>query len=142
MTREQFIEQYNSFDELYDFAQDNNLYDFFDDYFTEDGLDEFINDKMADMTRYESWTTVRDYLDEVPQGYDWYRIDQYDGNFYGVDAEDCENIKQQILEALDEEGDFWEEEADDEVDEEEEFDEYAEEIDLSAIIAENKVMFA
>lgn len=144
MTRESFIENYNSFDELYDFASDNSLYDIFDDYFTQDSLDEYVNERIADMTRYESWEEVRDYLNSIPEGADWYRMDQYDGEFYAVDGNDCDDIKSQILDALDED-DFWDEEEEVSDDEDEfidDIDDYAEEIDFSAIIAENKVMFA
>lgn len=74
MTRTEFEETMNNFADLMDFCRENNLYTL--EYFI-DGydLDEYINGRMLDMARYDDWKEIRDYLQSIEDGYDWYNIE-------------------------------------------------------------------
>ena len=71
MTRDEFINGMTMMWELKDFSIDNDC-PIMDDVFDSDYLDEYLNREIEDWSQNMSWTTLRDKLNEIETGYDWY----------------------------------------------------------------------
>ena len=94
MTRQEFIDDILDMSDLYNFCANTRGYDHvIEDIYAEDALDNF--------------------LDDIPTGYDWYRIDYY-GDITGIDDSEFEDIKSDLLDELDSDEWFEEEDQDEE----------------------------
>lgn len=125
MTRQEFIDDITSWWELIDFCNDEGYEEFVEDIFDEEDRDSYINDNLLDMARNaDSWEDLLSTLRDIPTGYDYYRRDDYD-EWSGADDYDFNEIKDDLLERLDED-EFWE----DYDEEEEPLEEYADPDDL------------
>lgn len=138
MTRNEFLESVNDWWELKDFCSEIGC-EHCDCIIDDDGLDEEIEYALGEYLRDYNWREIRDMLDDIPTGYDWYRCD---GSFdyVGLDDDDFDSYKDDVLDWADDH-DVWDEDEDDEeyFDEEsneeevieEEPDEHFEEADFS-----------
>lgn len=116
MTRSEFIEGVDWFDELISFCRDYNL-DACSDILHEDDLDEKVCDDIREALSHEYWYDIRRYLNSLETGWSWYRDDGY-LDYVGLDEDSFQDYKDAALEEAD--GlDIWEPE-DDEVDDESE----------------------
>jgi len=81
-----------------------------EDIVDDDQLDEHV-DSDINGTDY-GWRALRDYLSDIPTGYDYYRCD---GSFdyAGMDDSDFDYYKEQVLDWMDEDS-LWDDEDDDE----------------------------
>ena len=109
MTRDYFINNVDTWDELVEFCNeidyDLNVYD-------EYARDEIVDNQLAERVHDDGWQSIYSWLEDIPSGYDYYRIDDYN-DFVGLDDDDFSDCKDDVLEYADECGDAWEEEAED-----------------------------
>lgn len=75
MTRQEFIEEVNSFGDLMCFCQDEHI-DICDDIYDADYLNHIILDCVRQM---RDWESIRDFVKDIPPGYCFYREDGYGG---------------------------------------------------------------
>lgn len=112
MTRTEFEENVVSFGDLVDFCYDNNL-EVMEDVISDDQLDDDVNEDLQ--YHNGSWQDLRDRLDEIPQGYDWYRRDGF-LDFCPLDDYDFERYREDVIRAAEDEGVFEDEEEEEEQD--------------------------
>ena len=109
MTRQEFIDDILDMSDLYNFCANTRGYDHvIEDIYAEDALDDFVNNEVRN---YTDWRDLYSFLNDIPTGYDWYRIDCY-GDITGIDDSEFEDIKSDLLDELD--SDEWFEEAEEE----------------------------
>lgn len=113
MTREEFLNDVTSIEELYYFCQENEC-SVMEDIIPAYELGDYMDEKIKDLVRYESWQTVRDFLNEIDDGYDWY--DVYN-DFVGVSEDDFYDWQGKVLEYMDD-NEYWDEPDGEEPDEE------------------------
>lgn len=113
MTRQEFLENVTTFVELKDFCYDQDC-DLLDDVYDGESMDEDINECLAEWARNDTWRELYDRLENIPSGYDWYCNDDYNG-WIGLDDYDFDQRKQDVLNWMDDNG-YWEEDEDDEDD--------------------------
>lgn len=119
MTRREFLESVNDFYDLITFCNDNGC-DICEDLYDDDEYDEAIENDIRDTVGDYSWRDFRDYLSDLPTGYDWYRRDgEFD--YVGVDH-DFDEYKADVLRWADDEGDIWDEDDEEEEEDDEEYD--------------------
>lgn len=123
MTRDEFLENVNDWYELRDFCDDVGC-DYCEDVYDDEGRDDYINECLMDWARNDSWYELRDRLADIPTGYEFYRIDDC-GDWRSLDDSDFDQYKQEVLEWMDD-NEYWDEEEDDEYDDD--FDIFAEEL--------------
>lgn len=113
MTRQEFIDDILDMSDLYNFCANTRGYDHvIEDIYAEDALDDFVNNEVIN---YTDWRDLYNFLDDIPTGYDWYRIDCY-GDITGIDDSEFEDIKSDLLDELDSDEWFEEEEEEDVLD--------------------------
>ena len=112
MTREEFIENVSDMWELRNFCDENNMYECLDGYYDRDQADDYICDLIRDKVNHVSWEDIKDMLDNIPSGYDWYKDDDYD-ILAPLTDDDFEYLRNDILEQLDNMDFFDAEEVDD-----------------------------
>lgn len=116
MTRQEFIDNVVCFEDLRNFCYDETRADeFFENIYDESGKDELVNELMCEYVRDNDWIWMRNWLSDIPDGYEWYRFDDY-GDWHVLDDCDFDEIKQEILDSYDY---FEEDDGDDDNDEEE-----------------------
>lgn len=116
MTRQEFIDNVTTWSELLDFCYDEDI-DFCEDVYTEDAKDDYFNDMLVDMARDAgSWRELYDRLEEIPTGYDYYIRDYY-GDFEGADDDDFDSRYEDVLEYMDD-NEYWGDDEEEEVEEE------------------------
>lgn len=95
MTRSEFIDDITSWSELLEFCSEESC-DLLDDIFDEESMDSEINEFLGDYARDYDWYNLRDYLKEIPTGYDYY---QQNGAFdwVGLTDDDLDNYKNDVL---------------------------------------------
>ena len=125
MTREEFIRDICDFGDLRDFCYDYDYDSFTSDILTDDELDEWLNDWVSGNADGYDWYRLRDILSNIPTGCDYYNVSDGIGDIegYSSDGYEFDDFKEELLERLDND-DFW--------DEEEEEDDADVEIDFSA----------
>lgn len=112
MTRTEFIENVQNWWELLDFCNDEGC-DICDDVYDDDSKDQYINETLVDTARnVDDWRDLLQTLSDIPYGYDCYRLDGY-CDFVGLDDEDFESYKDDVLEWGDDR-DIWEDEEEEE----------------------------
>lgn len=110
MTRQEFIDRVTTASDVFEFCYDEDL-DYCSSWVTNDDLDGYLCEVIRDMTHNETWDRIRDFLDGIDEGYDFY---DSDNDYCGIDDDDVENVREQILDYF---------EFDDEEDEDAEFEE-------------------
>lgn len=135
MTTQEFYEQVTDVADVINFCNDNSLYDVIEDIYDNDAKDDYYNECLSDMARSaDSWRDLYRQLDDIPDGYDWYRRDEY-GEFEGMDGGDVDSLIEDALIAAQEEGIVCDDEPEKEEDEEPEEEEALYEVkDVSAML--------
>ena len=105
MTRREFDEEINSFDDLLNFCNDNNIYEL-EDVIDSESLDEYIWEEIRDFTG--TWEDLRDRLYDIETGYSWYRRDGWLEYVY-LDEDDFYRYKSDVIERADDLG-IWDDE--------------------------------
>ena len=115
MTRSYFLDCVTEWGELIELCREYDC-DICEDIIDDDELNEYVDSDVSN-TDY-GWRSIRDFLADVPTGYDYYRCD---GSFdyVGLDDSDFEDYKSRVLDWMDED-DLWEPEEGE--DEDEDFD--------------------
>ena len=144
MRREEFINDIVDWGDLVNFCceqgYDNYVENIYGDYALDDALDEFFSDMISE----RRWYDVKEAMDDIPQGYDWYYFDYSD--CYPVDDYELNETKDRLLEELDEDGFFDDEDDEEECEETERVPEYfepcepdedAELIDIGFFVSDN-----
>lgn len=118
MTRQEFIDDITYWYELERVADDFGYENMLEDIYSQDSYD----DQIMDSVKYNFSTPdeVRDFLDEIPRGYD--RYEYCDGRWYGTDSGDTtfEEYKSRLLEEMDYNDEWDEEDTEDNNDEDNE----------------------
>ena len=106
MTRQQFIDEVNEWQELINFCNDEGC-SCCNDVYSEEDRDDYINERLVDMARNaDSWSELLDTLSDITTGYDYYRRDDY-GEWCGLDDYEFDDYKDDVLEWADDQ-DIWE----------------------------------
>ena len=112
MTRQEFLDDVYDFRELMVFCYNNDC-GICDDIYDDESKDEYINEHLSDMAdNADDWQSLYRTLDDIPTGYDYYRLDDYD-DFNGLDDDDFDDYKNDVLEWMDD-NEYWDEDEDDE----------------------------
>ena len=112
MTREQFEENVVDFDNLIEFCNSYGYASFVEDIYSEASYDDYIDEELSDMVRTERWWDVRDFLDNVESGFEWYFRDEW-GDWEGLTDDDIDSWVEDLTSML-EDDDFFESEEDEE----------------------------
>lgn len=112
MTRQEFLDDVYDFSGLMDFCYDNDC-GICDDVYDDETKDAYINEHLSGMVDgADGWQSLYRALDDIPTGYDYYRLDDY-GGFNGLGDDDFEDYKSDVLEWMDD-NEYWDEDEDDE----------------------------
>lgn len=116
MRREEFYDAMNNMDDLYQFACDHDL-DAYYNVIPSNDLDEKVCDDIREATRHWDWVRIRDALDDIDSGCDYYT----EGDGWLEFNELCfEDYYEMIVEEMDN-GELWDDgDSDEEYDEEDE----------------------
>lgn len=109
MTRDEFLNNVTCWDDLIDFCHDENC-DICDYVYSEDAKNEYFDQEMRDLADEYNWEDMLSFLQDVPDGYDYYIRDDYD-DWSPAGDNDFVNYKDDVLEWGDE-SDAWEEDND------------------------------
>ena len=105
MTRDYFVNEVTTWGELQEFCADEGCYAC-DDIIYCDSLDEYITEDITDAIRHDTWTEIRDALNEINSGYEYY-VCRGSLNYEGID-DDFDYYKEEVLEWADNR-DVWDE---------------------------------
>lgn len=107
MTRNYFVDFVTTWEELLELCSDEDC-DVCEDVISDDALDEWVDSDIRD-TEY-GWRDIRDFLAGIPSGYDYYL---FEGSFEysGLDGGDFADFKNRVLEWMDD-NNQWEDEDD------------------------------
>lgn len=133
MTRQEFIDDVNSWSELINFCNEYGC-DECSDVYDESQRDESIDNSLEERARdCNEWRELYSYLNAIPSGYDYYSYDYDYDEWKGLDDDDFDDYKDEVLDWADD-NDIFEEEyteeyedADDECEEDVEEDELEDE---------------
>jgi len=108
MTRQEFIDTDWTWWDLYEWCNDQPRCDVFENIYSQEGYDDAINEDVSD--NGDNWQNIRDWLYNLPDGYDFYRYDDW-GEWHGLDDSDLDDV---VTEALTwgDENDVWDDEED------------------------------
>ena len=116
MTRDDFYNNITEWWQLKDFCNDYDLTTL-DCVYYEDDFDNIIDGALATAIDREMWYTIKDKLNEVPTGYDYYYVDPDDAwNHWGLNDDEFRTYRDEVAEAMDE-MELWDEPDDDEEEE-------------------------
>ena len=97
MTRDEFLDNVNDFYDLVDFCNENSLSTC--DYLLSDGsFDDWVDEQLEQWARYDRWWEVKDKLNDLPSGYDWYDTEW---SVEGLSSSDFDDWKEKVLEEAD-----------------------------------------
>lgn len=119
MRRQDFINNVTSWRELIEFCDENGLSSC-DDIYSDERKDNYINENLYDICRDSNdWQDVRYILRNIPEGYNYYILDEYDWmDFCGVpDSGDIFNERKDEVLAIGDDHGFWDDNNDDDDDE-------------------------
>ena len=111
MTRSEFLDNITEWYELKDFCNDFDC-DVCEDIYDDDDYDDYVEEDIRDAIADYGWRDIRDFLGNLPSGYDYYRRNStldYDG----LGDDDFEDYKEDVLEWGDDYG-VWEDEEEEE----------------------------
>lgn len=112
MTRSEFINTVNEWLGLISFCYDEEC-DICDEIYSEDYRDDYINEFLVERAAdFESWRDLRNELVDIPTGYDYYKCNGLT-DWEGLDNNDFDDYKQDVIDWMDDH-DYWDEEDDDE----------------------------
>ena len=97
MTRSYFEENVITAYDLYQFCYDYDL-DYCSHWVSDDDLDGAVCSAICDMTSHDAWDTIRDFLNGIEEGYDYY---DRDNSFSGISDDEVSDIIDDILENFD-----------------------------------------
>lgn len=110
MTRDEFLDDVITFGDLKSFCYDEGC-SILENVYDDEERDEQINDCLVDWAREDSWEALHRRLDDIPTGYEWYCYDDY-GEWRGLDDDDFESYKRDVLEWADDD-EIWDANEDD-----------------------------
>ena len=95
LTRSYFLDCVTDWSELIELCREYDC-DICEDIIDDDELNEYVNSDISN-TDY-GWRSIRDFLADIPTGYDYYRCD---GSFdyVGLDDSDFEDYKSRVLDS-------------------------------------------
>lgn len=131
MTRDEFLEEITTWQQLRDFCEDNGCGDYLMDIYSEEDRDGYVDDCIVDWARDYTWTELYSILDNIPTGYEYYRLCE-DGDWEGLTQADFDAFKDDVADWCDR-NDIWDEEYTEEDDEEEAPEEDEEEDDSEPV---------
>lgn len=108
MTRNEFLDNINSWWELIEFCNDEDC-DVCEEIVDEDQKNDGVNADLCDEARRTDWKDIRNWLNDIPVGYEYYRCD---GMFDYVpmnNGSDFQEYKDAVLEWMDD-GGYWDDE--------------------------------
>lgn len=107
MTRQEFIENVNSFYDLLNFCSDQGIDELCNDIFDASYLNDILLESIRDM---DDWEAIRAFLQQIPPRCEYYREDGYGGY---EDADPFfDEYKNYVCQNMDENNDWDEEEED------------------------------
>ena len=110
MTRQEFLDNINDWDDLLGFCRDEEC-DICEDIYDESDMDDYINEHLVDMASDASnWYSFRDNLSEIPSGAGWYLYNSY-FDWDELTDDDFEDYKSDVCDWMDD-GGYWDEEDD------------------------------
>lgn len=115
MTRDDFINDVSTFDELMSFCQEADL-GFCDEFYSPGNYNDKVEVMIEEWMEEYTWRELRDVLESLPTGYDVYVEDGW-ASFIGYDSTDERfyEVKDEVLEWCDD-NDFWDVEDEEEND--------------------------
>lgn len=116
MTRKEFLEEVTDVSDLYDFCNENGYYGHVEDLCSADSYNEWLDEEFSEAMRYNTWTEVRDMMNNTDDPYDsdWWVRDDY-GEWNPADYDWFIEARDNLLEELEDDSFFDEEEEDDEI---------------------------
>ena len=113
MTRGEFINDIQYWSELIDFCWEINCY-ICEDIYDSEARDDYIDEDLSYIIDGATWRSVLDTLQDYERdsGYDYYYRDEC-GTFHGLDDDDFENYKNDVLDWADNR-EVWDEEEEEE----------------------------
>lgn len=97
MTRQEFIDDVTMWLELIYWCSGQDRYcDVCENVFDEADYNERIDEEIDDWD--DGWENLREFLADLPTGYEYYIFDDYDGTYRGADDDDFERLKEEALE--------------------------------------------
>lgn len=81
MTVQEFRDEIKSWYDYIEFCNDNEFYGRTDSIYDASTADRYVDERIRDMTRSDTWEEVRDYLNNLPDHFDddeYYRLSDYD----------------------------------------------------------------
>lgn len=116
MTRDEFYESITTWEELKDFCYDNDC-ELLSDVYSDDARDSEIDGCLENWASRYSWYELRDKLDNIDTGSDWWLYDE-DGEWIALGDREFDSYRDDVASWMDDNG-YW----DDADDEDEEYDE-------------------
>lgn len=98
-SRQEFINNVTTWEELIDFCYDEDC-EICDDIYSEESKNDEIDEDIVDWARDNTWEELYEILSQIPTGYDYYIKDAYE-DFIPVTDELFESRKQEVLEWMD-----------------------------------------
>lgn len=132
MTRQQFLDEVTTWYDLIDWCSDHRC-SYCEDIYSDEARDEYIDEDLVDMARNNNWYELKDILNGLETGYDYWRRDEF-GDWHGVDDEFDEYFND-VLEWADENGEFDEEEEEPVYYDDEDYDDEADEFEADTSVS-------
>lgn len=101
MYRQEWIDEIADICDLTGFCWDNGYDSEIENVYTSDARDDYIEETVNSWG--DGWTDLRDYLSNLENSsyYDYWLLDDYDGTWTGIGDYEFNELKEQVLEALD-----------------------------------------
>ena len=118
MLRDEFIDNVTTWNELVDFCEEEGL-SFCDELCGEDSFNEWIDGNLVSWAHEHSWQDLMSMLNNYDSicGADYYLWDDYEGGYRRADDSDFDDIKNTVIEFMDEDS-RWDDSDEDEEEEE------------------------
>lgn len=114
MTRQEFIDEVNDWQELIDFCNREGI-DYCDDVYDFGSYSSKIEDEIQERLAWDGWEAIRDWLYDLPCGCEYYV--NSDNGWFEADNSYFEDTKQDVLNFMDDD-DRWDEDEEEEQTEE------------------------
>lgn len=104
MNREQFLNEVTWWTDLFYFCDDMGFENLMEDVYDDEAKDTYLDEHITDIaSSADSWQDLLDMLQNVPTGYDFYILNEYE-EFVGADDYDFNERKAYVLEYCDDSG--------------------------------------